>query len=378
MDKKQFLKILQSRLPLLHPQTRASLGPWFDKAVANVDNAENASKLQKLQEEALTDPAKLRTLNALRILAVENFVKAQANALSFFEDVVLADDEEPYAENNTKQEITVRFIGEDGPPQKVQARRDRTATRLDLRIISTDMVEYVLRDIYKGKKVGDQALANIDLSYDLSMKKNAELWALVKTAVGAFNLSGRKANRTYVPHSTIVAGNLPTTNLITLSGNSNSSKFRFDVVRAAIQWCLNWGSNATSLGEIKPVTIFVPSSDVGAMLDEINVNSPDNAIVNEIIDVGHVIKLAGRQFNLIGDATLDPAGGRCYVRTNVPLGKHLSKPSQAQMFPESPSDITAEMRMTNKGKTFMSEPYGAYIPSTNLMGVLGIQYRNPQ
>jgi len=376
-DKLAFLKGLKARLSLLHAGTRQNLTEFFDKAIETCGSTEHRDKLTALQSSALTDKSAMRQLNKLRVITIQNFVTALANAAAFFETTDLLEDEEPFVENNTRQEVRARFIGEDGAPHMTQAIRSRSTSRIDLRTLSTDKVEYPLVDVYKGR-VAEQALANIDLSYDLSMKKNAELWALVQVAVGAFSLSGSKQDRVYVPHSTIKAGNLPTTNLVTLSGNTVSTKFRFDVIRAALQWCLSWGNNSTSFGDIVPVTFYLPSTDIGGMLDEINMNSPDNALVNEIADTGYVLKLGGKQFNVIGDATLDPAAGLCYVRTNVPLGKHLPKPSMGVSYPESPDQISDEQRQANKGTTWMKEVYGAFIPNSTRMGVLGVRYRTAQ
>lgn len=376
-DKLAFLTNLKARLSLLHAGTRQNLTEFFDKAIESCGSQQHRDDLAALQNRALVDGAALRQLNALRVITIQNFVTAMANASAFFETVELLENEEPFVENNTRQEIRVRFIGEDGKPRMTPAIRTRGTGRIDLRTLSTDEVEYPLVDVYKGR-VAEQALANMDLSYDLAMKKNAEFWRLVKASVGSFTLNGNKQDRVYVPHSTIVSGNLPSTNLVTLAGNTTSTKFRFDVIRAAVQWCLSWGNNATSFGEIVPVTFFLPSADLGAMLDEINVNSPDNAIVNEIADTGYVLKLGGKQFNLIGDATLDPAEGMAYVRTNVPLGKHLPKPSMSAMYPQSPDQVSTEQIQANKGKTWMKEVFGVFVPPQSRMGVLGIRFRTAQ
>ncbi len=376
-DKLAFLTGLKARLSLMHAGTRQNLTEFFDSALKACGNEDHRAKLNDLQQRALTDASAMRQLNALRVITIQNFVTAMANAAAFFETITLEDSDEPIIENNTRQEIRARFLGEDGKPHMTPAIRTRGTTRVDLRTLGTDEVGYPLVDVYKGR-IAEQALANMDLSYDLSMKKNSELWALVKACVGAFTLTGAKQDRVYVPHSTIAAGNLPTSNLVQLSGNTTSSKFRFDVVRQAVKWCLSWGNNSTSFGEIVPVTFYLPSADIGGMLDEIDVDSPDNAIVNEIADTGYVLKLGGKQFNLIGDATLNPAEGRCYVRTNVPLGKHLPKPSMSAVYPESPDQISSEQRQSNKGKTWMKEVYGAYVPNSSRMGVIALEYRTPQ
>ncbi len=377
LDKAEFLKILKARCSLMHPGTRSMVEPFIDKAIATIGTPENKTKLAELQKMAITDPEKLRQLNKIRKFTIQNFITAMANALTFFEREDLEDDDEPFVVNDSRQEISARYIAEDGKPFRTPAIKERSQSRIDLHTLSTDMVEYPLVDVYKGR-VAEQALANIDLSYDLSMKLNAILWDLVLASIGSFSLTGRKADRVYVPHSTIKAGNLPTSNLITLTGNTTSTKFRFEAVKQAVMWGLSFGNNATSMGEIRIETIFVPSVDVPAMLEEINVNSPDNAIVNEILNVGHVVKVAGRQFNLVGDATLDPAQGLAVAKTNVPLGKYLPKPSQSMLFPESPNQISAEQIQSNKGTTFMKEVFGAFVPSQQRMGVLGIRYRTPQ
>jgi len=376
MNKKSILESLLLRASLLQPETCTRVSTFLKGAIDGVDKPENQERLVALRKRAYEgDVQAFQELNSLRIITIDNFVTAQANALAFFNVVPLKADEQPYLRNTTRQEVKCRFIGEDGKPRTMQAAKLQSDTQLPLRMLSSDDIEFKIFDMYKGE-IADDAKSQFDVAYDLSMKINAELWTLIKGQVGDnFNYTGSaKQARTLNLHSSIITANLPTGNLITLASNSNSTKFRFDVLRAIAQWCLQWGTSTLSTGEIVPVTVYVPSLHVGDMLDELTLGSVDNAMVQEIKDVGYVVSLGRKKFNIVGDATLDPAAYRCYVRTNQSLGDHFTKPAGDRMFPSTAGYSDAE-RKANKASMSAQKVYGAVAPEPNRLGVLGVQYR---
>ncbi len=379
-DKKTLLQSMLLRAGLLQPETCSRVSEYLKSALEAVDNPDAAQELAALRERAINgDPAAYQELNALRVINVNNFVTAQATALAFFNVIPLEAADVPYLQNNTRQEVKARYIGEDGKARMMQAAKTQTNTHIPLRLISSDSIEFKIFDVYKGN-VADDAMAQFDVSHDVAMKVNAELWVLILDQIANnFNYTNsRKELRTLNLHSSVRVANLPTGNLITLSGNTNSSKCRFDVMRKIAQWCMQWGTSTLSTGEVSPVSIYVPSIDAGDMLDEISADSADGPVIKEIKDVGHVVSLGGKTFNVIPDATLDPAQGLAVVRTNKPLGDAFTKAAGDYVFPGSATDITPAQRAANKAEMSARKVYGAVAPEANRLGVIGVRYRNAQ
>ncbi len=375
MNKLILLQSLAARLALHHPATAARCEAFIEDAKSSLSE-ENQKKILALQKRAAQgDNEAFSDLQAMRVIAVENYLTIKSNSATFFETVELKDDEEAMLQNESRQEIMARFIGQDGKPRMTQIIRSQNLERIPLKFLSTDEVEVPLIDIDRGH-VAEKAMSNIDLAAELALKEGAEMWNLIKACVGPFNLSGAIAKRVYVAHSAINAANLPTTNLITLANNTGASKFRFDAIKAMVQWCMQWGNNVIGVGEVTPISIFIPSKDVGSFLDDITPTMNDNAVVREIQGSGYVLSLAGKSFNIIPDAQLDPAAGMAYVRTNIPLGKRFTKPGLAQSWPTSLSNISREERQNNRIVMSMKHPYGAVCPNPQRMGVIGIKYRN--
>lgn len=377
MDRNSIIQDLKRRLTLQQPAVAARLQEYFDGAETAAKDPKNAERVKSLIESALGgDKQAWRTLCEIRITAVSNYVTAKGNASSFFEEVTLAQSDEPYLKNETKQEIKARFVGTDGRVRLTQAVKSQEQERIPLRLLSTDDYEFTLIDPYKGE-VADQAKLNVDLAYDLNMKREVELWKLVKAAVGNFNYTATSlAARTFNLHSSIKSANLPQSNLITLSDNSGSTKFRYAVIKAMIQWCMQWGTNTFNTGEVRPVTLFVPAADIGGMLDEVTPESFDNPIVEQILGVGYVMRLGSYQFNIVPDAALDPADGTAYLRTNRPLGQLFKKPSLDRVFPGDIASITKDEWKANKASMSMNSYHGAVVPEPWRPGVVAIKYRS--
>lgn len=371
------LMSLAARAALHQPATAARLTKFIESAKASLDDADVQAKLDDLQKRAASDPVAYRELQSLKIRTITNFITVKSNAATFFENTELKDDEVPYVENQSTQETKARFVGADGKPQQAPLIRVRERYPIPLRLLSSDDIEVPLIDLERGR-VYEDAKANVKLADDLANKEGLELWKLVKLAVGNFVLTGPKHKRTFALGQGIIPANLPSKNLIELSSNSTTSKFRFAAFQEAVKYCMRIPENVTGIAALAPVTFYIPSADAGSFIDELTPGMQDNHIVKEIKDTGWVVSLAGRTFNVVGDAQLDPADGMCYVRTNVPLGERFDKPGLADMWPDSFNNISAEDRKRNRVLMGMRRVYAAHVPEQWRLGVIGIKYRNKE
>lgn len=368
-DRKQFLTDLRGRGALLFPAARERLTAFLDKAEA-AGTEENQRKLIELKRESLSDATKLTELNRLRVLTVENLVVAVSNAGSFFTQVTLDADEEPMLENTTGQEMKARFIGEDGKPHLTQLMKNLSRKLIDLAWVSTDILEYPLIDIYRGK-IGQDILNAAPMARDLGLRIDAELWKLIQALpVATWVQTGPPAKRTFVLHSSIIAANVPVGNLLNLSGEG---AFNFNIIKAIVKFYMQMGN---IFGQMQPQAIFVPSIDVTAFVDALTLTSDGrNPAVQQIFEGGFVTNLGGMKIVIVGDSMLDPAAGLAYVRTSKAIGEWYTKPSLDVTFPENPDQISAKALKENKGEMFMKKVFGAVTPLPWTVNMLAVKYK---
>ena len=298
---------------------------------------------------------------------INNFVVATANALTFFETVNLEPGDLPYVQNTTRQQVKVKYVGQDGGIGMVQALKGQDQVMVPLQTLASDDYEYVVMDIYTGD-VKTPAMAQVDVAYDHSMAINSMFWPLIDSSIGAFQLTGAKHLRTFNPHSAINVKNLPTTNLLTPAGTTGTSGWRKECLDVVLRYCAAWGTNCFADGPINPKAIYLPSSDLLGMLDQITLTSFGNVAVNEIFENGYLMNYGGKQFVLVGDTTLDPDKGRAYLQTNKALGLYFTKPSMDKVIP-TPNE------KQNKESITMMKVIGNAVPEPWRVNVAAVQYR---
>jgi len=372
-DKKAYLKDLRCRAKVLQPSTAARI----DGVLVQLEESlkpENEEKSQKKMKELIEkarggDVQAKAALAQMRVITVDNFVIASTNPLAFFDTVNLADNEIPYIENTTRQQIVVSYLGQDGRARKTQPIRSQSFAQVDLHELSTEEYEYVLRDIYRGE-VRTASLANVDLARDISLQTSHLMWPFIKSAIGAFTLTGPLAGRTYVPHTIINTKNLPITNLLVTPGNTSSTLFRKESMDEILKYAAAWGNNTLEGGIMYPTAVYIPSSEVMGFLSAVQMTSFGNTVVEEVFETGFVVNYGGVRWTFIGDATLDPDAGVAYVKFNKPIGIYFTKPGMDQTF----EDETIQMQKQNKGSVSMLKVVGWGLPRNWFVNVAGVQY----
>jgi hypothetical protein len=374
MNRAELLQSIKARFPLLPIDARERLTRFVEQA-GGADADTKRKELVLLAEEAIKgNNTKYQELNRLRAIVVDNFVVAQSNAGSFFDQIKLEADEEPILVNDTGLEMKARVIGEDGRPHLTQILKKMSKTPIPLELVSTRLLEYPLRDLYRGTSVRDDVLNAAPLSRDLSIAIDQKLWVLIKALpVAAYVTTGAESARAYVLHSAIKAANIPSGNLIDVTGTSGA-KFNFVVIKAIVKYFIQVGN--TFGDPLMPKAIFVPSVDLSGFIDDISLTSDGtNPGVQQIFENGYVVSLAGRSIMLVGDATLDPALGLAYVSTNKPIGKWFTKPSLDQTIPGSTEEIPVDWRLENKGRVAMQKVFGAVTSNRWGMNMLAVKYK---
>lgn len=318
-------------------------------------------------------PEAISELRGLVVDVTQNFVTATMNFGSFFEVINLADNQAPALVNTTRQEIKASYIGMDGRNEITKLIKPRNEVIVDLHELVSEEVEYRIRDIYTGD-ITEAARAVFDVSFDLKQQLEKKLFELLTDgsvgAFGAFDLTNsNKAARVYNRHSRVASGVLPTTNEIVLSGNSGSTKFRFDALLQAIDYAIRF-TGTEAQGDIRPTgDIIVPSQDITGIMDGITVTaSKQSEIAEELQRQGWMgIAYGGFNWRFIPDNTIPQK--KCYVRLSAPVGKLWFKPGMADM--EETID-----RKRNIASRWEKIVIAAAIPIPSRKNILRITYRS--
>lgn len=318
-------------------------------------------------------PEAISELRGLVVETTQNFVTATTNFGSFFEVINLADNQAPAIVNTTRQEIKASYVGQDGKNELTKVIKPRNEVLVDLHELVSEEVEYRIRDIYTGD-ITEAARATFDVSFDLKQQLESKLFALLTDvslgAFGAFDTTNaNKAARTYQKHSRVYAGVLPTTNEIVLTDNGGATKFRFDVLKYAIDYALRFAGTEVD-GDVKPTgDIIVPSQDITEIMDGITVISQKQSdIAEELQRQGWAgVQYGGYNWRFIPDNTI--ARKACYVRLSKPVGKLWFKPGMADM------EETVD-RKKNLASRWEKIVIAAAIPIPSKKNILRVTYRS--
>lgn len=332
-------------------------GPATPEAVELVQRACNGDR------EAQT------SLNELRVERINNFVYPQLTfGASYFKIITLGHADRPVISNETKQEIRVGFISQDGEARCVKLTNPGEETMISLKTLSTEKYGYRLEDIYNGD-IANQAEKNYDVAFDLANQIDKLAFELMTASLanggvfGAFTLTGNKVSRVYVPHSRIVTSNLPDSNDLTVPAASGSTDFSLKAIRTVIKYCDQWG------GLVGRPTgrLIVPAIDATALADEIvPTGSTNNAVADQMLNGYTQFDYLGVRWQIYPDITLQPK--QFYAVLGKPIGTIYTKPSMERTFEEI-------NQQKNWGERSMRKVIGFATPSQLRLNALRVRYR---
>ena len=303
-------------------------------------------------------------LNALRIELVNNYIIPTLNFGSFFEVVTLADNESPYIQNNTRQQIKAGYISQNGDPLMTKVIPSQTEYPVDLHEVVTDEVTYKTRDLNKGD-ITAAAKSTFDIQFDLRNQIEQILFNLLTDgtagAYQAFDFTNAKPDRRTLNLNTRVRKSvLPTTNDISVGTPSGSTVFDFATLQAIVNYAARF-ANCFPDGELRPTgEVIVPADDITGIANTfttvINSAGPKPTdIVEQLASNGfyQVGRYLGVDWSLIPDNTI--ARSVCYPKFNRPVGKVFFKPS----FDDAEETVD---RKHNTATIWAKKVTGAYIP----------------
>lgn len=357
----------------------ASVSKALEDMAAAMTDPKRLAEAAEFRDKAGKDPKAQQVLQAIRLEQYNNYILASANVLSmFYENVELKNDEQPYVQNNTMQEIRVGYIGADGQPGTVKIVKPQQEVGIELHVLTTDEVRYRRVDPYRGS-VAESALATIDLAYDMMQQREKLAFTLLTAPVasggcfGAFTFTGNKANFPFVRHSRILPGNLPTSNDQTVPGTTNATSFRHACFKAALKYGKQWG-NAFKAGPLVPTGRILLSSngDGSDIADEITpTGQTSNRVADQLLEQGWAMThYLGVDWTLIEDNTLAP--GYCYVEFNRKPGRAYTKPGMDQEIVDTSTGLLKQ----NLESRLNTSIFGLNINSANRAFALRLKYRS--
>jgi hypothetical protein len=370
-DYVNFLKGLKARAAHTVAAQASAVQANLDTMIANVqaeDHEETAKQwADKVKAAGLGDVTAKAEVSRIRLLRTQNFLVAMSNWMPFFREVSLAENEIPYWQNESQMETTANYTGADGRPRKSTIVKHREQVQINLHKVTSDEVEYLLIDPYKGR-IADETKALINIARDMAVKidQYAKPFVQGATVANFSNGSSRRSGKTFVLHSVVAAANLPAGNQIQATADSRFSKAAMDAI---IKYCASFGNLYGEM--LRPVAIYLPASDSTGHLADVTLTSNSNSIVEQIFGGGIIQNYGGFNWPLIPDITLSPADKFAYVRFNMPVGEYYTKPSLDEMFDE----VTRDSRINNKGMMYQSKWIGFCTPLPWNPFVLRVQYK---
>ncbi len=325
-------------------------------------------------------------LAAARIEEVNNWVWAFPGFMQFYAtDITLAPDEQPYIVNETMQEISVTWIGEDGTPVRQRVIRPQARTPIPLYVLSTTAVRYKTFDVYRGD-VRERTTKVIDIARDLKIKLDLLLFGLMNLpqssggCFGPFSYEQAASDpelRIYQPHSGIDTTQLPTTNDLDLTQTPGSatnptpvqlSSFGINIIPVILDYANRWGDIFDGGALVPTGEILVPAADIAniayAFLPV--ANALEQRIQEEINRLGYFgVNYLGRNWHFIPSLFIQR--GTCYPRFNKKPGIIYSKPALDREWVETNIPENWEER-------YMRRVVGAIFPAQHRIRTLRIKY----
>lgn len=278
-------------------------------------------------------------LNAYREFELLNEMVAIPFAMGPFQSINLSADEMPLLTfPKARQYFNVRFIGQDGGPRQDQWRDDKTIEQIDLRMVSTDRIEFPLFDLRQGR-VNPLARINDQLRFDMEMKIDSLALAEIdaaKTTSGLRDLLNL--------HPRIVQANVPDTNYLNLNGvGSSPGVLTIEKWKRILAHINSFGPGIDPDRSIQINAVIMSPQNMRDQWDFIDLVSgfsgvgtvqPADTVLTsvreEIFNTGVLQHAWGYTWTAQFNGMLPK--GKMYIFTNQPLGWFFTKTEFDQLF----------------------------------------------
>ncbi len=378
---KEFLTALCS-LPADEKAAAAKIiSAWESAQTRMVDG-----KATSMQWGNPTDESLMSQLCAIRLENINNFIVAMPTFMAwYFEEVSLKPDEEPYIVNETKNEVGISYVSEDGTPTQSRLVRPQSKYPIGLRFLSSDIVRYKTLDVYRGD-VSELTKATFDLTRDLRIKLDLEHFRLLNAELaaggcfGAFSYEQDRSDpetRIYVPHSAIHTEHFPVTNDYDLTQAANSDQNPMDettdsfdilVLMAILDYAARWGDLFDGGPLVATGEILVPASDIIAIAKKFTptANVAAQQIQEQINANGYMsVSYLGKTWKFVPSLLIPK--GTCYPRFNMVPGLSFFKTGLDREI------VTTNLR-ENWEEREVRKVYGAAIVNQRRIRALRIKY----
>jgi hypothetical protein len=379
---RQKLQVLQSRAKNLTLFGSAPDGQsWGDHISENIERTlkagdaelkDNRQRMAKLiQRMHKGDQEAEAEYRGLVIERTNNYILPTMNFGRFFDVRTLGPEENPAIKNETKQEIKVKYVGKRGQNEVTDILYPNEKVPVNWHVLESEEIEFETFDLYEGD-ISDVARQqfniDLDLAHQLESKLDPKTGLLSANVFGAFNLTGNKGARVYVPHSRIDPTILPKTNELVIAGVGQNTKLGQAVFEVILNYCACL-TKTTPDGDLAPTgEIIVRANEMIQVISSITLtNTNQNAIAQQILQRGfyELGEILGVNWKFIPDNVIAP--GRCYPVLNKPVGMLWLKPTADQ----------AESKAIRRGRLmrmWQNKVIAAAIPTPNLKNVVRAQY----
>lgn len=306
-------------------------------------NPDDRKEYSSLIQRSMEDPEAKAELASYRTFEISTDVMATPFALGSFQAINLSADEMPLIVTPpVRQYYNVYWIGQDGGARHAQWRGSASMQTLEMRLVSTDRVEYPLMDL----QIGDvNPIDNVNASLRFAMEQKVEDLALEMLIAGK-TVSGLRAQLQV--HPNVIQANIPDTNYLDLTDTSvygTANVFTILRLKAVLRHMAMWGyAQVDPAGPISIQNMIMSpenSTDAWDYVDLVSgwdtsgetwggrpVDNPretvPQALREQIFSGGGMVQQAwGFRWNTQFNVRV--AKGRMYVLTNQPIGWMFTK-----------------------------------------------------
>jgi hypothetical protein len=302
------------------------------------NNAEDRKKYSSLLSASVHGQGNeaSREMASYRQFEINSDILAIPFALSAFQSVNLSADELPQMVTpKARQYFTVRYLGQDGGARQDQWRTTKSASEIEMKLISTDKVEYPLVDLQQGD-VNESDKINAQLRFDMEMK----LDALAKASLDA-NVMTSGIKDILNIHPMINLTNLPDDNYLDLTNTGTygtANVLTIARLRAILGRISQWQFGLDPDGPVSIRSMIMSPLHARDSWDYVSLvsgwNNPSGEtnpketvsqnLRDQIFSSGSLLNSAwGMNWETQFNAQL--AAGRLYVMTNQPVGWFFTK-----------------------------------------------------
>jgi hypothetical protein len=323
----------------------------FCAKVADQDEAAIKDQVKRYKDAyAPGGEAVMRSLNGLRIITINNFMRVMSNWREmFFETQSLGPEDRPAYKHTYQNQVDVYLTGPDGGLRRVKAVKPQKEVYPELYEKKAGPVHYAVRDIQNGF-IGPAAQATFDLATDAREVDDLDHYTALQSCFGSFTTSGAKIDRTFQTGRNVRAGVIPTTNELTTPSQGAATKMKWETLREALNYTVRFGTVLGGQRLRLTGIVLVPADELVGITEQFTpTGTTNNSTADRIIADFFSFGWGGINWTLVPDLYL-PAG-KAIFQTDRKVGHSWEKPSMDMEF-VVPSDPQERLRQNREEREY--------------------------